>query len=60
MSAHTEVTASSGSSRPTFRPLDEVRVDPHRARVYEEGWQSWSPTTWYPVGATSKRPTLDW
>jgi alpha-galactosidase len=28
--------------------------------VYEEGWQSWSPTTWYPVGATSKRPTLDW
>ena len=44
----------------TTRPLDEVVVDPERARVYEEGEQSWSPTTWYPAGATSRRPRLDW
>jgi alpha-galactosidase len=44
----------------TSRPVDELRVDPERARVYEEGWQSWSPTTWYRAGATSKRPALDW
>ncbi|NJC85824.1 alpha-galactosidase [Planosporangium mesophilum] len=31
-------------------------VDPDRARVYEHGWQSWSPTTTYPVTATSWRP----
>jgi alpha-galactosidase len=26
------------------------------ALVYEHGWQSWSPTAWYPVKATSPRP----
>jgi alpha-galactosidase len=32
--------------------LDEVRVDAVHARVYAEGWQSWSPSSWYPVGTT--------
>jgi alpha-galactosidase len=44
----------------TVRPIDEVRVDPDRARVYEEGWQSWSPTTWYAAAGTSRRPELAW
>jgi alpha-galactosidase len=33
-----------------------LRVDPERGRVYEHGWQSWSPTATYPVTATSHRP----
>jgi alpha-galactosidase len=33
-----------------------LKVDPVRARVYEHGWQSWSPTTSYGVAATSHRP----
>jgi alpha-galactosidase len=40
--------------------LDEVVVDPARARVYCEGWQSWSPATWYPVEATGLRPDHEW
>ncbi len=44
----------------TFRTVDEVPVDVRRGRVYEEGWQSWSPTRWYRPDATSKRPALDW
>jgi alpha-galactosidase len=36
--------------------LGEVVVDGRRGRVYEHGWQSWSPTTTYPVMATSHRP----
>ena len=30
----------------TFETVDEIVVDPARLRVYAEGWQSWSPTTW--------------
>ncbi len=30
-----------------FHDLDRVAVDPDRARIYCEGWQSWSPTTTY-------------
>lgn len=41
-------------------PVDEVPVDPARARVYAEGWQSWSPATWYAAGATGRRPAHDW
>ncbi|NJC63392.1 alpha-galactosidase [Planosporangium flavigriseum] len=33
-----------------------MRIDPARGRVYEHGWQSWSPTTIYPADATSWRP----
>jgi len=39
-----------------FEVVADVPVDPARARVYEHGWQSWSPTTSYPVHATSYRP----
>jgi alpha-galactosidase len=40
--------------------VDEVPVDPARARIYAEGWQSWSPATWYPAGATGQRPAEEW
>jgi alpha-galactosidase len=40
--------------------VDEVEVDLLRARVYAEGWQSWSPATWYPAGHRSLRPDEDW
>ena len=40
--------------------VDEVPVDPATARVYAEGWQSWSPATWYAAGATGRRPELEW
>ncbi|WP_330305687.1 MULTISPECIES: glycoside hydrolase family 36 protein [unclassified Streptomyces] len=42
-----------------FTPLDSVPVDPRRARVYEEGWQSWSPSGAYALDATPYRPTND-
>jgi alpha-galactosidase len=42
--------------RVAFEIVDEVPVDPAWARVYEHGWQSWSPTTTYPVVAVSWRP----
>jgi alpha-galactosidase len=42
--------------RVAFEVVDEVPVDPAWARVYEHGWQSWSPTTTYPADATSWRP----
>ena len=44
----------------TFTPIDEIRIDPIHAKVYEEGWQSWSPTTWYGATDTSARPEFDW
>jgi alpha-galactosidase len=40
--------------------VDEVAMDPARARVYAEGWQSWSPASWHPVGGTGPRPGEDW
>jgi alpha-galactosidase len=40
--------------------VDEVEVDPRLARVYAEGWQSWSPATWYPVSARPLRPGEGW
>jgi len=39
--------------------IDEVPVGP-RARVYAEGWQSWSPTTWYGAGDHAHRPDEGW
>jgi alpha-galactosidase len=36
-----------------FETVAELAVDADRARVYEHGWQSWSPTGTYPVTATS-------
>jgi alpha-galactosidase len=36
-----------------------VAVDPARARVYEHGWQSWSPTTAYRLGEAPFRPVSE-
>src|SRR5258705_9820122 len=38
---------------PTFAEVAEVPVDPERALLHEEGWQSWSPTA---VHRLSDRP----
>jgi len=40
--------------------VDEVPVDPVTGRVYAEGWQSWSPATWYAVTATGRAPAETW
>jgi alpha-galactosidase len=40
--------------------VDEVPVDPGSARVYAEGWQSWSPAAWYDVTATGPAPDAEW
>ncbi len=40
--------------------VDEVPVDPATARVYAEGWQSWSPTTWHAAAATGPAPVETW
>jgi alpha-galactosidase len=40
--------------------VDEVPVDPFTGRVYAEGWQSWSPATWYSVTATGRAPGETW
>ncbi|GGW78498.1 glycoside hydrolase family 36 protein [Streptomyces lomondensis] len=40
-----------------FTPVAAVPVDPRNARVHEEGWQSWSPSGAYALGATPYRPT---
>ncbi|MFI2432385.1 glycoside hydrolase family 36 protein [Streptomyces sp. NPDC018693] len=42
-----------------FTPVATVPVDPRRARVHEEGWQSWSPSGTYALDATPYRPTND-
>jgi alpha-galactosidase len=36
--------------------IDRIRVDPRTAAVYEHGWQSWSPSQWYPLRARPLRP----
>ncbi|HEU4349831.1 MAG TPA: hypothetical protein VFR35_18790, partial [Actinoplanes sp.] len=36
------VTTSAG-----IQPFAEVEIDPARAVVHEEGWQSWAPTSTY-------------
>jgi alpha-galactosidase len=36
--------------------VERLKVDPARARVYEHGWQSWSPTASYGVTETGHRP----
>lgn len=41
----------------SFLDIAEVRVDPSCTRVYEEGWQSWSPVRIYPASAISPRPS---
>lgn len=34
----------------------ELPIVPGRALIHEQGWQSWSPTTIYPVGTRAHRP----
>jgi alpha-galactosidase len=36
--------------------VDEVQVDPATARVYAEGWQSWSTASWYAATAVGPVP----
>lgn len=43
-----------------FSVVDEVAVDTAHGRVYEHGWQSWSPTATYDLTTTSTRPQLGW
>lgn len=40
-----------------FTPVTSVPVNPRTARVHEEGWQSWSPSGAYTLGARPYRPT---
>ncbi len=40
-----------------LQTIDEVAVRPDTGRVYEHGWQSWSPTSDYPVTGTGTRAT---
>jgi len=40
----------------SFDPVAEIQTDPASARVYEEGWQSWTPAGVYPATDTSPRP----
>ncbi|MEU2774098.1 isocitrate lyase/phosphoenolpyruvate mutase family protein [Streptomyces sp. NPDC007162] len=42
-----------------FTPAAAVPVDTRTARVHEEGWQSWSPSGSYALGAAPHRPTND-
>ena len=44
----------------TFSPIDELDVSAEHGRVYEHGWQSWSPTSTYTVSQTSPRPVHEW
>lgn len=40
--------------------IDDLRLDPATARVYEHGWQSWSPTGVHGIREKSARPEHDW
>jgi alpha-galactosidase len=39
-----------------FTDVAEIPLDPAHARVYEHGWQSWSPTTTYALDERPWRP----
>ncbi len=39
-----------------FEPVATLAVDARSARVFEHGWQSWTPTTTYGLGDTPIRP----
>lgn len=54
------MTGAAGALDPEgFRLVAEIACDPDAARVYEHGWQSWSPTDTYPGTATSPRPVVE-
>lgn len=43
-------------NHPAFHQIASIDVDRETGLVYEMGWQSWTPSTVYPVTATSARP----
>lgn len=43
----------------SFQHLGDIDVDPVRARVYEHGWQSWSPSVAYWLSDRPLRPGTD-
>lgn len=47
------------SLSPGFDVVHELTVSPEGAEVFEHGWQSFSPTTAYPLGARPHRPTSE-
>ena len=40
-----------------FSTVTELEYDATAARVFEHGWQSWSPSGWYSLTANPPRPT---
>ncbi|WP_043641100.1 glycoside hydrolase family 36 protein [Nonomuraea candida] len=42
-----------------FADVGEIRCEPGRARVFEHGWQSWSPTGSYRWDDTPPRPATE-
>lgn len=38
-----------------LRTVAEISVDPDTARIHEQGWQSWSPSTGYRIGERPHR-----
>ncbi len=42
-----------------MKRIDEIEISPATARIYEHGWQSWSPSTTYALGDHPWRPTND-
>lgn len=51
--------AASPGTPTAFETLDDIAVGA-RASVYAEGWQSWSPTAWWPAGADADAPKERW
>jgi alpha-galactosidase len=43
----------------TWTFIAEIAADPRQARVFEHGWQSWSPTTWYRLDERPHRPVSE-
>ncbi len=43
-----------------FSIVDEVDIDLQHSRLYEHGWQSWSPTATYHLTQRSSRPDVGW
>ena len=41
----------------SFADIGEIRCRPHEARIFEHGWQSWSPTGVYRWQDSPPRPT---
>lgn len=48
------------AATPAFEVVAEIPVRGDRAHVYPEGWQSWSPTDWYPISGSQPRPQEPW